>query len=213
MTIYYIYEIPGKKIGVSKNPSNRAGKRQGATNWNILEEHTCIKTVSIREQELQKQYGYKVDSELYCNVMAKFHNPKARAKAAKNLDYKSKVANTDYSNHTGKQMHTPEARAKARANNNYSNHTGKQMHTPEARIKAVANTDWKARTAKIDYKKSGPKIGKANQKPVNQYDLNGNFIKQWESAKIASDTLNIKGVSRCCNGYASQAGNFIWKHV
>jgi hypothetical protein len=58
--MYYIYHIEGIKIGVSEQPTQRTIK-QGFTEFEILEEHTCIYEVSKREQELQKEYGYKVD--------------------------------------------------------------------------------------------------------------------------------------------------------
>ena len=50
---------------------------------------------------------------------------------------------------------------------------------------------------------------------VNQYDLNGNFIKQWGSIK----SINLEtGYSRayiwsCCNGRHKKAYNFIWKYA
>jgi|TARA_R110000796_G_scaffold215913_1_gene331966 hypothetical protein len=65
--MYYIYHIEGVKIGVSTNPSKRV-QRQGYTDFKILEEHTDINVVSIRETELQKQYGYAVDKVLYKNI-------------------------------------------------------------------------------------------------------------------------------------------------
>ena len=65
--MYYIYHIKGKKIGVSEEPDNRT-KRQGFTKYKILETHTCIYEVSKREQELQKQYGYKVDNVPYWKI-------------------------------------------------------------------------------------------------------------------------------------------------
>ena len=66
-TKYYIYHIPGIKIGVSDNPDVRT-KTQGFSKYEILEEHTNIKTVSEREIELQKQYGYPVDKVKYWKV-------------------------------------------------------------------------------------------------------------------------------------------------
>jgi hypothetical protein len=51
-------------------------------------------------------------------------------------------------------------------------------------------------------------------KPVLQYDLQGNFIKEWEYAKqpieqgIATD---YNGVSACCLGKQKSANGFIWK--
>jgi len=72
--MYTIYEIPGIKIGVSKDVEKRV-KKQGFFNYNVLETHTCIYEVSARERELQKEYGYKVDHRLYKTL-----NPKTKMK-------------------------------------------------------------------------------------------------------------------------------------
>ena len=61
---YYIYHIPGIKIGCSEDPKGRV-KRQGYDNYEILEEYTDIHEASRREHELQRQYGYYVDKSLY----------------------------------------------------------------------------------------------------------------------------------------------------
>jgi len=70
---YYIYHIPGKKIGVTCDLINRVTVQQGYAlgEYEILEEHDDIDTVSIREIQLQKAYGYKVDRKLYKNLKPK----------------------------------------------------------------------------------------------------------------------------------------------
>ena len=64
---YFIYHIPGKKIGVTCDLNNRVTVQQGygPGEYEILEEHEDIDEVSIREIQLQKAYGYKVDHRLY----------------------------------------------------------------------------------------------------------------------------------------------------
>lgn len=64
MQTYYIYHIPGVKIGCSKNPKLRV-KRQGYNDYKILEIHTCVDMVTQREKELQEKYGYAVDRADY----------------------------------------------------------------------------------------------------------------------------------------------------
>ena len=61
---YKIYHIPGVKIGVSVNPIRRM-RRQNNQPYEILETHTDIIKVSEREIELQKEYGYKIDTIPY----------------------------------------------------------------------------------------------------------------------------------------------------
>tara|TARA_R100000951_G_C2537284_1_gene148229 strand:- start:79 stop:567 length:489 start_codon:yes stop_codon:yes gene_type:complete len=62
--MYYIYHIPNVKIGCTKNPKRRL-QQQGYSSFEILETHDCIDSASVREQELQKEYGYKVDTSTY----------------------------------------------------------------------------------------------------------------------------------------------------
>ena len=64
MKTYYIYHIPGVKIGCTSDLNKRMAD-QGFTDWNILEEHTDIYLASDREIELQKEYGYRVDTIPY----------------------------------------------------------------------------------------------------------------------------------------------------
>ena len=62
--MYYIYHIPGIKIGCTTQPKQRVEK-QGYTKFQILETHNDIDIASERELKLQKEYGYKVDTIPY----------------------------------------------------------------------------------------------------------------------------------------------------
>ena len=68
--IYYIYHIPGKKVGVTRNLNNRVTAQQGygVTEYEVLDQSTDIDYISKREIELQQSYGYKVDRQLYKNL-------------------------------------------------------------------------------------------------------------------------------------------------
>jgi hypothetical protein len=62
--MYYIYHIPGVKIGCTLYPKKRV-KAQGYNIFEILEKHTDKNIAADREIELQKQYGYPVDLVKY----------------------------------------------------------------------------------------------------------------------------------------------------
>ena len=68
--MYYLYHIPGKKIGVTRNLKNRVTLMQGykETEYEVLEQSDDIDYISDREIELQKSYGYKRDRTLYKNL-------------------------------------------------------------------------------------------------------------------------------------------------
>ena len=68
--MYYLYHIPGKKIGVTRDLNTRVTLMQGYKEgeYEVLEQSDDIDFISDREIELQKSYGYKVDRKLYKNL-------------------------------------------------------------------------------------------------------------------------------------------------
>ncbi len=71
--MYYLYHIPGKKIGVTRDLNTRVTLMQGykENEYEVLEQSEDIDYISDREIELQKSYGYKVDRKLYKNLFNK----------------------------------------------------------------------------------------------------------------------------------------------
>ena len=71
--MYYIYHIPGKKIGVTRNLNSRVTEQQGyaSDEYEVLLTSDDIEYVSTQEIELQKAYGYKVDRQSYKNLINK----------------------------------------------------------------------------------------------------------------------------------------------
>lgn len=51
--------------------------------------------------------------------------------------------------------------------------------------------------------------------PVNQYDLDGNYIKTWESAREAGRCYGIQSahITDCCNHKRRKCKNFMWKYA
>ena len=71
---YYLYHIPGKKVGVTSNLEERVHKQQGyyPGEYEIIETSDNIDFISAGEIIMQKCYGYKVDEVLYSEL--KFNN-------------------------------------------------------------------------------------------------------------------------------------------
>jgi hypothetical protein len=145
--MFYIYHIPGVKIGCSQNIKKRIN-HQKFTNYEILEEHSDVYLASKREIELQKQYGYRVD----------------------NIPY-----------HQSLKMITKAQEISLKTKNEW-----------------LPKVNWKAREEKIDQKAKWDKV-KLSENYINmdrrsislksqihrrkiilQYDLKGNFIKEWD---------------------------------
>jgi NTP pyrophosphatase (non-canonical NTP hydrolase) len=71
--MYFIYHIPTKKIGVTRNLNKRVTIAQGYKigEYEVLEASEDIDYISRRESELQRLYGYKVDRDSYKKVINK----------------------------------------------------------------------------------------------------------------------------------------------
>ena len=68
--IYYLYHIPGKKIGVTRDLNNRVTTQQGffPDEYEVLDHSEDINYISKREIELQQSYDYKIDRVEYKNL-------------------------------------------------------------------------------------------------------------------------------------------------
>jgi len=73
--MYYLYHIPGEKIGVTTNLEDRVERQQGCYphEYEVIMSTTDIDLISEKERQLQKAFGYRVDEKLYsklkCNKM------------------------------------------------------------------------------------------------------------------------------------------------
>lgn len=60
--------------------------------------------------------------------------------------------------------------------------------------------------------------GTTNKKPVLQYTLDGQFIREWESATLAYNTIMNRngdsgsGICRCCKGKLKTAYGYKWEY-
>jgi len=68
--MYYLYHIPGKKIGMTSNIYNRVIKQQGYKpgEFEILESSEDVNAIEELEKVYQKRYGYKNDLNSYADA-------------------------------------------------------------------------------------------------------------------------------------------------
>lgn len=74
----------------------------------------------------------------------------------------------------------------------------------------VENLEWCTHKYNNNYGKNTKKLCK----PVIQYDLDGNFIKEYYGANEASRQTGIlcTSICKCCRGERKKSGNYIWKY-
>ena len=73
--MYYLYHIPGKKIGVTRDLKYRVEEQQGYLpgEYEVIYETEDIDEISANELSMQRALGYKIDeipyNKLKCNNM------------------------------------------------------------------------------------------------------------------------------------------------
>ena len=79
----------------------------------------------------------------------------------------------------------------------------------------VSNLEWCNSTYNNNYGNCKRKISEANSIKINQYDMDGNFIKQWLGINNIERCLKInKGnICMCCKGKRNNAGGYKWKYI
>lgn len=77
---------------------------------------------------------------------------------------------------------------------------GKKIHSEESRRKMSESKKGKAAIKPL--------------RPVSQFSLSGEFIKNYESVTLAARELNIhdSNIHKACNGSIRQTGGFVWKY-
>lgn len=166
-----------------------------------LERYKKIKTkkVLLKERIMKphKQYG-KSDNE-YLDIIL-YKNGKSERFYVHRLVAKAFIPNPE--------------------NKNQVNHKDKNKQNNN-----VYNLEWCTQNENVKHSYTFPdrKRNKAlygvvgfdnkTSKPVKQYDLDGNFIKEWGSARQASINLGIDyaTIKKVRRGIGKTAGGFIWK--
>lgn len=119
----------------------------------------------------------------------------------------NRIINTDWEAASAKRI--ANTNFKERNNNiDYKAFQEKRIANTDFKSKA-ANTDYKAIVAKVNQKEKAKKL----MKSVSQFDLQGNWIKDWESITQVSKELNFEfsSISMCCRGKLKKSQGFIWK--
>lgn len=79
----------------------------------------------------------------------------------------------------------------------------------------IENLEWCTYKYNCNYGSRNKKIGCHSRRKVNQYDLEGNFVKTWNSISEACQQLNCfsSGIVLCCQGKHSNCKGFIWRYI
>lgn len=91
---------------------------------------------------------------------------------------------------------------------------GFENNTNEDKSQSVFYEDeWCDNKYNLNYGTAQERKAQKHNKPILQFDLNGNFIKEYESITQASKELNIKidYISSCCLGRRRKTKGYVFK--
>ena len=75
----------------------------------------------------------------------------------------------------------------------------------------LQNLEWCDRKYNINYGNHIEKASNSRKKPILQYDLDGNFIREWPSATDVGKEVR-SNIGYCIRGRYKTAYGFIWKY-
>jgi len=52
-----------------------------------------------------------------------------------------------------------------------------------------------------------------NEKKIDQFDLNGNFVKRWNSITETSTQYNMRAIGNCLRGRTGSSCKYIWRYA
>jgi hypothetical protein len=219
--MYTIYHVPGIKVGCSNRVEGRV-KDQGFTNFEILEVCYDIKQASERELYWQEKLGYGRDNAATYEQTLKMKSYPAIQKWKKTTS-QSEVWKESQLKKI-KALHTPEIRAKAIATFKKTANFAvmiARLHTPEIKKKAKERQkelcsveEWNKKLNNPETKAKSIATRLAKRPGILQYDMEGNFIKEWPGCIEVARETNFRScqISNCCNGRIKSSHGFIWKY-
>lgn len=89
-------------------------------------------------------------------------------------------------------------------------------HIDENKLNNVyTNLEWCTYLYNNNYGNRNRKSSKSKEKPINQYDLDGNLLATWSSALEIERVLHINhsNIAGCCKQRLKTCGGYIWQYV
>ena len=173
--MYYIYHIAGIKIGCTNNLERRI-REQGFNEYELLEQHADKFIASNREKELQKQYGYRLDTIPYNESLRRITKAQQISLSTKN-EWLPKVNWKERE----EKINQKEKWDKVKSHTNYIN-------------RRIANGSEQLK------------------KTILQYDLDGNFIKEWDCGARNMHKYGFASAGGCAKTNTGTLHGYQWRY-
>lgn len=182
--------------------------------YNILSTHPYI--------QMQKRVR-PINKQSKCNIINGLKGRKFSEEAKKRMSISKKEYYKNNKHHQiGKKLSEETKRKISKANKGKNYQSEKNIlafiERSKNRVKPKEEIEKmiKFHTGRKRSKQSIINMIKASKttRPVIQYDLNGNFIREWDRIREAADSLNChpSGISACCRNKHKSIKNFIWRY-
>lgn len=79
---------------------------------------------------------------------------------------------------------------------------------------SVDNLEWCSAKYNLEYSNNTRKAANSNKKPILQYSLDSQLIKEWSSMKEIEIHLGFLhgNIGKCCRGESKQSYGYIWRY-
>ena len=165
--------------------------------WEVIEE---CEMEQLHERELYwKQFYKSVEYGLNCDYFDNSGGPRSEETKQRISEGAKGKKRSEYTKQKMRKPKTEEHKQNiSKAKQNVSQETKQKIS--ESKKGKTPNRDYKA-------------WAKQQQKPVLQHDLEGNFIKEWESVKAAAAYLGCDPTTIAANlrGITKKGYGYIWK--
>ena len=213
---YIVYKHTNKVnnksyVGITSQPLNNRGRRNGIGyrecicfynaikkyGWDNFEHEIILENLTKKEAEQkeieliaqyksnQREYGYNIQSG---------GNSTGRMAQETKEKISSKLKGTKFTDEHKRKISEAQIGKK---NHNFGKKTSNEVKE-------------KIRIGNILH----PNLGRFPSHKINQYDLDGNFIKTWDTMGEIKRELGISHsmISDCCRGFQKTSGGFKWKY-
>ena len=211
----HINEAINKK---DNNYFHRALRKYGLSNWVycVLEENILRENLNSREIEWIEEFdsfynGYNLTTGGDTNCI--FSEETKEKLKCRQVWNKGKI--NPYSEETRKRMsESHKGKSSPRKGKYHSKESIEKMSESHKGKSGYWTNKHLSEETRKRISESLKGIVSPNRKRVSQYDLCGNFIKEYACiADAIKENPKCGAISAVCNGYRKQAGGFIWKYA
>lgn len=89
-------------------------------------------------------------------------------------------------------------------------------HKDENKLNDCAdNLEWCDNKYNMNYGTAPQRRGEKTRKAIEQYTLDGDFVRRWPCASIAEKETGIyhSHIAQCCKGKLIQTGGYVWRYA